>query len=166
MNPGTRYRIYLEPDSDGRLQQARPFTNLFYDVEQSKSIDWEDSRWYKVVSTSAGRITRLLWDDVEGINSGARTDVLGARMVLLNDIWYAAAADVFLNDGILVPHFPLNYLKPLVILLLLLQLLFYALGWRGGWDLRPAAAGGAILGSLLLMADIFLFHWKPRRRFR
>ncbi len=120
------HRIYLRNVLAQEPQQAGDITSQFFDINVEAAIEQDEARWYRVTG-AGGRPTFKMFHDAEG--EGVHR-LLGMRMLLQGNRWYANAQDLDLGQAYEVIQAPLAVpLRVLVFLALAgLLALIVALG--------------------------------------
>ena len=97
------HRIYLRNVLAREPQQATEITSQFFDINVEACIEQGEARWYRVTA-AGGRPTFKMFHDTEG--EGVH-ELLGMRMLLQGNHWYANAQDLDLHQAYHVIQAPL-----------------------------------------------------------
>lgn len=166
------YRIYLAPDHLGHLQQTPRRTRDFYEVDPSQFQEGPQTRWFRVVQASPGRVFSALWKagGPERENHVTIAE-LGAFMRMFSSRWYVDARDLRLEDAIDINQSALTRPRVLALLLAALVLGYFGvmslLSHQSGQpapEIQPLARFVALAMLFLLATELLLNGLKKWRR--
>ncbi len=166
------YRIYLTPDRFGRFQQTPRRTRDFYDIDLNQFKAAPQTRWYRIVQSSPGRVFSTLWKagDPETVNQATISE-LGAFMRVFSDLWYVDSRDVDLERAADLNQSPLTKPRILALSLAALTLIYLAAAnlialWGGQAPaiIQPLARFAGLAMLILLAAEQVLNGLKRWRQ--